>query len=399
MSVQGDKLQKPVLKIDLPEWVAGAEAKNIMTLIGGGQEAPQSLFVGGCVRNAVLATEATDIDIATQFSPQEVTEKLEAAGIKVVPTGIEYGTVTAVINGKSFEITTLRRDAKTDGRRAEVSFTDDWVEDARRRDFTMNTLLADLAGNIYDPTGQGLAHLRAGKVVFVGDAATRITEDYLRILRFFRFYAVYGKGEADAAALSACAQAAEKIFGLSKERITQEFLKILAAEKAVDILSLMFNHGVMKDFPHKNYQPEVLGKLVAYQQKYAAQDILPRLFVLAGFKTSFFENYLRLSHAQKKFLIKLEMATQSVFYRDEKSLKKAIFYHGNKLLLQGYLLMMSNGEALEDAVMIEAVMNWQAPACSVTGETLIAEGYKTGPELGQELIRRQEEWLEELLEE
>ena len=160
-------------------------------------------FVGGCVRNAILGGAVDDLDIATTLTPDEVIAALTAAGIQAVPTGIDHGTITAVKDGHPFEVTTLRRDVATDGRRAVVAFTTDWAEDAQRRDFTLNAIYADRAGALTDPTGQGVADAKAGRIVFVGDAATRIAEDHLRILRFFRFLAWYGKGEPDATALAA----------------------------------------------------------------------------------------------------------------------------------------------------------------------------------------------------
>ena len=161
-------------------------------------------FVGGCVRNALTGHPVADIDIATTLTPDEVIAALVAARLKAVPTGVDHGTITAVSGGKPFEITTLRRDVETDGRHAVVAFTEDWVEDARRRDFRLNALYADAEGRLYDPTGEGVADARAGRIVFVGDPKTRIREDALRILRFFRFLAWYGRGEPDGPSLAAC---------------------------------------------------------------------------------------------------------------------------------------------------------------------------------------------------
>lgn len=386
-----------VKKISLPEWVCSKQVKKLMHLIGGCEDDPHSLLVGGCVRNAVLQTIETDIDIATQFTPEEIISKLDEEAIKVVPTGIDHGTVMAVVDGKSFEITTLRKDVLTDGRHAEVSFTDDWLEDAKRRDFTMNSLFADMRGNIYDPLETGLKDLEEGKVVFVGDPSKRIEEDYLRILRFFRFYAIYGEGASDKEALGACAQAADKISTLSRERITQEFLKILAVPHVSNVLKLMFDHGILKELPDDHCDLELLQKLSDLQVKHDVVNVVSRLLVLAGNKAKLFDDYLRLSHAQKNFLIKLDMVVHSSFYHDDKELKKAIFYHGNELLLQGCLYSIAMNDVEENVDMISLAMNWQAPKCPITGEMLLTEGYQTGPELGQELERRQQEWLEENL--
>ena len=382
-------------KITPPEWMVDARAQKLMEIIGGAEG--RSRFVGGCVRNQLLNRSVEDIDIATQFTPVDVMACLKDKGVKAIPTGIDYGTVTAVIDSQPFEITTLRKDIETDGRHADVAFTDDWGEDAKRRDFTMNTLLADMEGNIYDPTGQGLVDLKARRVVFVGEPAKRIAEDYLRILRFFRFHAFYGQGEMDQAALQACQEASDKISSLSRERITSEFLKILSVDMAPFILKIMFDHKVLSDLVDKNYQEKILRNLYEKQSVIRAENVLSRLFVMAGNKARLYEDALRLSHAQKNFLVKLEMAFNPVFYADEKAVKKAIFHHGNELMLQGYLLLIANGQVEEDHAMIDTLQNWQAPQCPITGDMLIAEGYVTGPDLGQELTRRQEEWLESII--
>src|SRR5580693_418940 len=186
-------------------------------------------FVGGVVRNAILRAEIADIDIATPLVPEDVVRRLEAAGIKAVPTGIDHGTITAIADGKSFEVTTLRRDVETDGRHAVIAFSKDWKEDAARRDFTMNALYAVRDGEVFDYFG-GVEDAKAGHVRFVGDATARIREDYLRILRLFRFHAWYGKGEIDAQTLRAAAAEKAGIAKLSGERIQNEMLKLIAAE-------------------------------------------------------------------------------------------------------------------------------------------------------------------------
>lgn len=385
---------KAELTLPPPLWMQDDATQEAMRVLNRGSDTPQTLFVGGCVRNWILNKGVHDIDLATKYTPDIVTEKLKQAGIKVIPTGIDHGTVMAVLKGKLFEVTTLRHDIETDGRHAKVGFTDDWVEDAKRRDFTMNTLLADLSGNIYDPLGHGVADAKAGRVVFVGDAVTRIAEDYLRILRLFRFHAIYGQGVLDKTALQACRGAADKISSLSLERVTSEFLKILSVNDAPEILETMFENRVLEELPHEQYQPEFLKKLCALQIEYKAINIEARLFVLAGNKARLFDDYLRLSHAQKKFIIKLEMGMTATFYDDKKSLKKAIFYHGNNLLMQGYLLNLAKGQGEEKADMVDIIQNWQAPKCPINGAALMKEGFVTGPDLGAELKRRTEEWLE-----
>ena len=179
-------------------WLESQATQAVMRALEAAGGAGCARFVGGCVRNSLLGQPVDDIDIATRLRPEQTMAALKAAGLKAVPTGVEHGTVTGVSERRPYEITTLRRDVETDGRRAVVAFTEDWAEDAARRDFTLNALYADGEGRVFDPMGQGLSDLEARRIVFVGDAETRIREDYLRILRFFRFHAWYGRGEPDA---------------------------------------------------------------------------------------------------------------------------------------------------------------------------------------------------------
>jgi poly(A) polymerase len=229
-----------------PAFASTAAVKAVVTPLAarGGEDAVR--FVGGCVRDWVMGRPIGDIDIATTLRPDAVTAALEGAGLKVVPTGLAHGTVTAVYDGAPFEITTLRRDVETDGRRAVVSFTEDWAEDAARRDFTLNALYLDLAGDIHDPTGAGLVDAHAGRIRFVGDPRQRIMEDGLRILRFFRFLAWFGKGPPDPEALGACAEGRDGLKRLSAERISRELLKLLGAEDPLPALDLMAEAGVLE---------------------------------------------------------------------------------------------------------------------------------------------------------
>ncbi len=223
-------------------WMTATPTRKVMDAL---HAAGQARFVGGCVRDALLGRAVSDIDIATPLEPPAVIDALKAAGLKAVPTGIEHGTITAVADGRPFEITTLRRDVETDGRHAVVAFTTDWAQDAARRDFRLNALYLDEAGALFDPTGEGAADARAGRIVFVGAAQARIREDYLRILRFFRFFARYGRGEADPVALQACADLREGMTGLSGERVAQELMKLLAADDPRPAVRLMAATGVL----------------------------------------------------------------------------------------------------------------------------------------------------------
>ena len=386
----------PVEKITPPEWMKAPQTRAVMDALAEGAE-PKALFVGGCVRNTVLGQPEGDIDIATVWTPEQVKEKLQAAAIRTVPTGIEYGTITAVVMGSHFEITTLRRDVETDGRRAVVAFTEDWGVDAQRRDFTMNTLLADEAGNIYDPAGRGLGDLRAGRVVFVGDPAERIAEDYLRILRFFRFHARFGQGEPDKAALKACRAAAGKIGRLSRERITQEFLQILALENPVKILALMFENKVLADLAAKDYDPGFMATLCALQRRYGLPDVAARLLALMGLNMRNIgatEQYLVLTNNHKKTLASIAQALQETGVVTEASARTLIYKYGPQYALQALLIAIARDNPQDDIIM-PMVRDWQPPIFPLTGDDAIALGVSSGVEIGRLLRVVKNWWLEE----
>lgn len=385
--------QKVELKIAPPAWMTAPGVAALLAALDG-----QARFVGGCVRNTLLDVPVEDVDLATPLTPPEVIEKLEAANIRVIPTGIEHGTVTAVIDGRSYEITTLRRDVETDGRRAVVAFTQDWREDALRRDFTMNTLLADAQGQVFDPLGQGLADLRARKVVFVGDASARIAEDYLRILRFFRFHALYGRGAPDGAALAACRAGADKIASLSKERITQEFFKILSVDAPQEILALMFGHGVLREFETPEYDPALMGHVCAFQQRYGLAFIAARLLVLAGFSGKNLEAMEKILLIPRVFRKDIEAIIRVLEMPDLDAgprVKEAVYRYGRIPAAQALMIELAqdrvmNGYAPEAIAIIQ---KWEIPNFPVSGNDLMQEGYKPGPELGARLADLEERWI------
>jgi poly(A) polymerase len=230
------------MKLPHVEWM---DAKGLKALLNAvDQQGAMTRFVGGCVRDTLLGLPVTDVDLATRLRPEDVMQRLQVARIRAVPTGIAHGTVTAVAGGKPYEVTSLRRDVATDGRRATIAYTDDWKEDAGRRDFTINALSADpITGEVYDYFG-GEADLEARLVRFIGDPLTRIAEDHLRILRFFRFHARFGIGEPDADALEACSARANDLMALSRERIADELLKLLALPDPAPTAALMAERGI-----------------------------------------------------------------------------------------------------------------------------------------------------------
>ena len=269
---------KPATVIDFTTWMARPQTRLVMEALSAGGQEPR--FVGGCVRDTLLGLPVRDIDIATPEIPERVIELIEKAGLRAVPTGIDHGTITAVSDGVSFEITTLRRDIETYGRRARVGFTKDWAEDAARRDLTLNALYCDSNGNVFDSVG-GLVDLKAGRIRFVGDARTRIKEDILRILRYFRFSAFYGCGPADEAALSACREMAPLIKNLSVERVWKELSTLLLAPDPTLTLSLMATHGILPHLLPEAVRIDLLGPLIrAEVEAETSPNYLRRLAII-----------------------------------------------------------------------------------------------------------------------
>lgn len=394
-------MMTPVQTIKPQEWMQAPQTRKVFSVLQGSAppEEPQALFVGGCVRNALMGRPVEDIDIASVQEPDIVMARLQESGIKAIPTGIDHGTVTAVCDGQVFEITTLRRDDKTDGRRAIVSFTQDWLEDARRRDFTVNTLLADCRGQIYDPLGEGLSDLAAGKIRFVGAADKRIAEDYLRILRFFRFHALYGEGDFDKGALKACEKAADKISGLSRERISQEFFKIMISDSPVEILEIMFAHGVLKEFAFKNYDAEFLRHFCMFQSRYGL-TALPRLFVMAGLDFANIKAMEKYVIFPKVFLRDMQALAGVLSLpdlADDHAVKVAVYKYGRSLTAQALMIELANDRVMNGYApkALEIVQRWDIPMFPLSGGDLQEAGVKPGPAMGEILARIEQWWMDQ----
>lgn len=347
----------------------------------------QARFVGGAVRDTLLGLEAKDLDLATPLSPYEVMRTLGAVGIKVVPTGIAHGTVTAISEGQVVEITTLRSDVTTDGRRATVAFTDDWQQDAARRDFTINALFADpQTGELFDYF-DGLADLRNHRVRFIGDPLTRIAEDHLRILRFFRFHARFGRGQPDEAGLQACLARAKDLMALSRERISDELLKLLAHADPVATVRIMVEHGVLA-----SVLPEIelsallrLQRLIAAEQKAGIMpDGVRRLASLIPADPALAEKIaarLKLSNRERK---RLASAVQPGLEPDPRALS---YWIGRESALDRLLL---NGAA-DQALSIAA---WDPPRLPIGGGVLIQHGLTAGPAVARTLKAIEKRWVE-----
>ncbi len=363
-------------------------------------------FVGGCVRDAILGRPVNDLDIATADLPDEVIQLLVRAEIKAVPTGLAHGTVTALVNHIPFEITTLRRDVETDGRRATVAFTQDWREDAARRDLTINALSCRPDGEIFDYFG-GLDDLRAGRVRFVGSAAQRIAEDYLRILRFFRFQARYGRDAADAQALQAVTQAAPKLSRLSGERVRSELLRLLEVADPLPTLAVMRDREILA-----TVLPEATD-LATLKSVLDLQPDAPAFLRLAAWLTGdaaaaqAIAERLRLSNSQARLLATylsppLPAALTAQARLDAKALKLSFYRQGRQRGLELLLLQLGR-QALASpdrraAVWREAqalAAAWTDPNFPVRGADLLACGLENGPEVGRALRKLENWWIEQ----
>ena len=336
---------------------------------------PNARLVGGCVRDALLGLPGADIDLATSEPPDRVADALTAAGLRAIPTGMAHGTITAIIDGRPFEITTLRRDVVTDGRHAEVVWTDDWREDAARRDFTINALSLAPDGTLHDYFG-GEADLRAGRVRFVGDATDRVAEDYLRILRFFRFQARYGAGPPDPAALAAIRLGVHGIARLSAERIWSELKRILLAPAPEAALDLMAHTGVLAAAIPEGADPARLAGL-------PADPVLRVAAMLTGDRAAFAAR-LKLSAAEADRLVALAGPPPA---GDDDDLRRQLAETAPDILI-GRSLLARQPEAMRDR--LRAIPR---PVFPLEGRDVVALGVAPGPAVGTLLRQTRAWWL------
>lgn len=377
-------------EVTLPDadWRRDPALHAVVAALSDGEARPR--IVGGAVRDSLLGRAVVDVDLATPLRPEEVTRRLKAAGLKAVPTGIDHGTVTAVAEGRGFEVTTLRRDVSTDGRRATVAFSDDWREDAARRDFTINALYADLeTGAITDYFG-GLDDLKAERLRFIGDPAARIAEDHLRILRYFRFLARFGRSELDAEAYAACKAAANSLKGLSRERIADELLKLLALADPRFAVNAMLDGGIFAPILPEVASDDWLDRLVTREQAHAAQPYaLRRLLALLPAETAVAADVgaqLKLSRKQREAM-KARIECKAI-----PSPRHAAYAHGIEAARDAVLLY-ADDDALDPA--LTALTGWTPPRFPLKGGDLIARGLEPGPEVGRKLHAIQARWVEE----
>ena len=366
-------------------WLKEPSLQRVFALVAGA--GGEARVAGGAVRNALLGEPIGDIDIATTLQPQEVMTAFKAAGLSVHPTGIEHGTVTVVVDHKPYEITTLRRDVKTDGRRAVVAFTDDWKEDALRRDFTINALYCDAAGKIHD-YADGYADILRKRIIFVGAPAERIKEDNLRILRFFRFLAAYEKMTADSASLAACVRLKKGLLGLSAERIAREMFKLLVGPRAVPVLKLMAKHNVLKLIVSHTDEFRVIARL--------PPDPLLRSFVLAK-KPEGLREAWRLSNNQARRIESLLQGTATTPKLRENEQQKLLYAMGSEAWRDSVHLAWAKSRASQTdrawQRMLKLPSRWVVPSFPVAGRDLLDLGFPSGPDLGRELKRLEDYWI------
>lgn len=372
-------------------WLEASATRAVMTALEAAGGSGCARFVGGCVRNSLLDQPVDDIDIATRLTPDQTMAALKTAGLKAVPTGVEHGTVTGVSERRPYEITTLRRDVETDGRRAVVAFTQDWAEDAARRDFRLNALYADGDGTVFDPTGGGLADAAAGRIVFVGEAETRIREDYLRILRFFRFYAWYGRGAPDAEGLAACAALKAGMEQLSAERVSKELLKLLAAPDPRPAVQAMAEAGVL-DQVLPQVQPLTLFQAMCE----VTPDPVLRLSALLPADAAAVVGVagaLRLSNAQRDRLA-AAVADGAVVRPDMGAAEaRAALYRLGRGAFEDRLARAEAAGGGEGASLRALAQDWTPPKPPVNGRDLARLGVKPGPETGRLLKAFEDDWI------
>ena len=360
-------------------------------------------FVGGCVRNALWGEPVSDIDFATTLTPQEVDAALKAAKIKTVPTGIAHGTLTAVYKGKPYEITTLRRDVATDGRRAVIAYTQDWAEDAQRRDFTVNALYADTEHTVYDPTGEGLEDIEARRFRFVGEADARVREDFLRILRLFRFVAWYGRDATITKdALTACRENRRGLKQLSVERVWTELKKLLSARDPSRAVRIMLQQDILETILPEATNVDGLEHLVRLEAREGLKpDPVLRLMsmmVREPLNAALLAKRLRLSNREADRIKAWAGDAESLSHdMDERARLQAIYRAGKQTVLDRARLRAAGAEdAIESAhwmVLADLAMGWTPPVFPVKGRDLSEAGVPKGPEMGKALKALEQLWI------
>lgn len=373
-------------------WMHAPETRAVMAAL------VDARFVGGAVRNAILGTGVADIDIAVPMPPAEAVTRLSAAGIKTIPTGIDHGTVTAVTGHHSFEVTSLRRDVATDGRHATIAFTDDWAEDAARRDFTINALYATADGEIFD-YDTGVEDLIAGRVRFMGDPATRIAEDHLRILRLFRFHAWYGKGEIDEPALRASAAAKDKLATLSVERVAKEMLRLLEALRPAPVLRMMAATGILSLVLPGELDMARLERLCEQdaENQYVPDAILRLAALLPGGAGGHVAEGWKLSNAARARLVAaLADGPRIASHLKAPDVRRLLYTLGPDVFRDrvrlAWAVAPKSQPALAWRMLLAMADSWDRPQFPLTGRDVMAAGVPEGSGVGTILAQLEAEW-------
>jgi poly(A) polymerase len=384
---------QPVERLAPQPWMTDPPTSAVVAALSA--DGATVRFVGGCVRDALLARPIGDIDIATPDRPEAVLKLLAAAGIKAVLTGIDHGTVTAIVKPRHFEITSLRRDVETFGRHARVAFTDDWAADAARRDFTMNALFLDADGNVYDPVA-GLPDLRAGRVRFVGEAEARIREDVLRLLRFYRFHAHYGRGRADGAARQACRKLAGLLPGLSGERIAAELMKLLSAPDPLPTIDLMIEDGVLAVLLPEARRRDRLAGLLRLEPEGDRLRRLAALLVSEPGAVDAVAARLRLPNAARDRLALLAAPPWPVELGGDEQVQRRALHHLGLDAYRDLVLLRAAETGAGDAarLLLATAPGRVPPRFPLRGSDVTRLGVPPGPVIG-EVLAAIEGWWEE----
>ncbi len=393
---------QPRLCLLMPPWQNDLVLADLFAALG----VENARIVGGAVRNALIGKDVTDIDIATRLHPDEVMRHAEKAGFSPHPVGIEHGSVLLARDGRTFEITTLRRDVTTDGRHAVVAFTADWHEDARRRDFTMNALYANLSGNVYDPLGTGLDDALSGRVRFIGDPDSRIREDYLRILRFFRFWAEYDEKPPDAHAIAAIQRQRTGLRRISRERIREEMRRLLLAPRAAEAIEIMSEVGIAACIFPQSCLPDAraLARMLRIDARLSLHpDWLLRLSALCG-PLDTLKDLFRLSRKEAKRIQELHqtlhMIRSLLSKRETEELfrwQKLVSDLGTAPVIDALRFSHAHG-MLDDtdlARLVPALKKFSPPPFPLSGRHVLALGIASGPQVGHLLRTVRRRWQEQ----
>jgi tRNA nucleotidyltransferase/poly(A) polymerase len=381
------------------EWLRAAPLTRLLAVLDG--EGEEARAIGGAVRNALLGEAVHEIDIATTAIPEAVIRRVTEAGFKAVPTGIDHGTVTVVVDGQPFEVTTLRVDVVTFGRKATVRFGRDWRADAERRDFTMNALSVTADGTVHDYVG-GLGDLQARRIRFIGDPSIRIAEDYLRILRFFRFHAAYGEGEPDAAGLAACIAGRSGLALLSRERVRMELLKLLVARRAVQTIVAMADTGLL-GMPLDGV-PQVAAFAAMVERETTLSlppDAMRRLAALAVFVTEDAERLwerLRLTNAEHARLAAMGEAWWRVSPAASEQAARILLYRLRPEAFRDRVLMawahaQASSNDTDWIALATLPQRWRAPAFPLKAADFMRLGLTPGPALGEAMRTAEKAWI------